>query len=164
MSLGLDTLTDDQLFNLCREMCAELSQRDPYIQRCAQTEITTAAERLQISRDALITAARAVRKQYEEDIHKEVLVEVESLVSKGQIKLMDAKQEAAVIKEADILARRQLLQKLKDTSNKGLMPRNLVMVLDGKKVTLRFGATEISGFSKMDAKQTQALIESIIDF
>lgn len=164
MPLGLDALTDDQLFNLCKEMCLELSQRDPFIKRCAQAEITTAAERLQISRDALIEAAKSVRERYVKDIRKEVLAEVNELVNKGQIKLMNVEEEAVVIKEADVLARRELLQKLRDTAKKGLMPSGLVMRLDGKKVTLRFGSTEISGMTSMDAQGARQLIESLIEF
>lgn len=162
MPLGLDKLTDDQLFNLCQEMCGELSLRDPYIRRCAQAEIVTAAERLKIHREALTEAMEKTRKAYVNGIKKDILREVSRLVDKGEIKLMEAKEEAVVITQADREAKAALLEKLQRAAGSGLMPHSLTVHLSGRRITVDMGSFHLEVTTNFKAKDALAMVEQLI--
>lgn len=162
MSLGLDKLTDDQLFNLCKEMCNELSQRDPFIQRCSQAEIVTASEKLKIRREAISEACNTVREQYVIDLKREILADVQDAVRKGTVVLVTPQEEAQMIPEADREAREKIRATIKAAADKKLLPIYMAVKFNGRMMTVTIGSTEWAVNSTKTATEVRQIMDALI--
>jgi hypothetical protein len=109
MDLGLEGLTDEQLFELIRQVCGELSRRDPVVRRCAQAEIYTQAEKLKVAKESLAEAVETAREECRANIRAELLAEARKAVQTGEIPLLSAESEAKLIPETTLAAKLQLI-------------------------------------------------------
>lgn len=97
MSLGLETLNDDQLIELLQEACGELIKRDPVVRKVAQEVVVTEAQRLELVRRELIAAGQTLIDKYVAEIGHESVKYVAGLIKSGEWKPVDDMTELELI-------------------------------------------------------------------
>ena len=118
MNLGLSELTDDQLVELLQEACNELAQRDPIVRKAAQETIDKEAIKLKVLREEasvlrltresmeedlrywITQAIERTKKQYQDQLEKDVAEFVKEEIKAGRYRVMDSKEEAQRIANA----------------------------------------------------------------
>lgn len=109
MSLGVNTLTDDQLLELLQEACQELAQRDPMVRNLAQGSIVTEAEKLAAGKEAIQEAYQSLLRDYRQGLKEEALAELRTGLKLGTMQLLTPQQESDAIAESSIEARIELI-------------------------------------------------------
>lgn len=97
--LGLSQLTDEQIIELLMELCAELTERDPFIRKAAQGVINDEAIRLKAKREAVKVVLKKARSIYIRQLKKDVLESIDLDFIAGTFPLFTADQEAKIIYE-----------------------------------------------------------------
>lgn len=109
MSLGLDTLSDDQLLNLWRELYSEMGCRLYGTTEMAYQIVLEEKEKAKARLAALQEAVEKCRVEYDVQLRKEVLEDVRAGVRDGSIKLVDAKMEGDMVARAALEAKITLI-------------------------------------------------------
>lgn len=109
MSLGLDTLSDDQLLNLWRELYSEMGCRLYGTTEMAHQIALEEKEKAKARVAALEEAVEKCRVEYDVQLRKEVLEDVRAGVRDGSIKLVDAKMEGDMVARAALEAKITLI-------------------------------------------------------
>ncbi len=118
MDLGIDLLTDDQLVELLIEACNALADRDPVVRKAAQGEIDKRGREAKMTRElaweqihdqeaemammelAVRRAVDEAKRQYIEEIQKEVMAVVLAEMSTGSYRPLTPEEEAEVVVRA----------------------------------------------------------------
>jgi hypothetical protein len=109
MDLGLSALTDDQLLDLLQQACGELVTRDPFVRGLAQAAIFTESEKLAAIKKEAAKCVENVRREYIQQIGKEVAQSVRDSYKAGKLRLLDSKQEANAATTAEVKERIALI-------------------------------------------------------
>ena len=109
MDLGLSALTDDQLLDLLQQACGELVTRDPFVRGLAQAAIFTESEKLDVIKKEAKKAVENVRREYTQQIGKEVAQSVRDSYKAGKLRLLEPIAEANVATAAEVKERIALI-------------------------------------------------------
>lgn len=107
--LGLHALTDDQLLNLCQEVCGELASRDPFVRGLAQQQIFTEAEKVKALKEGAAKAVETLKREYCKSVSADIANAVRSSHKAGRLRLLNAEQEADAVADAEIQTRIALI-------------------------------------------------------
>ncbi len=130
MNLGLDKLTDDQLLDLLKEACGELSQRDGYVRTIAQATIVTEADKLNTAKAAAKKAIESEKRKYLGLLTSEIEAAVREEVKSGSLILVPSGEEADFIVSAERSARTKLLKELNASSKQPQKGFTLTVTVD----------------------------------
>lgn len=134
MSLGTETLTDDQLLELLQEACLALASRDGYVRALAQKTIVTEGQRLQIAKASLEGAVDKLRLDYVTQIQQEAEEHVRAMAAAGTLQLVAPQEEAAMIIEAHRVAKLKIMEELMRPSS-----AEVTLTISGDQVNIRSG-------------------------
>ena len=165
MDLGLQNLSDDDLFALLQEACVELGRRDPAIQELSQKAILTESEKVVAMREAMKEGAQKLKDEFINQIQEETLKELRKAVKAGTFKPLGVKEETTAIVEAERAGRQQL----RDEADKAInaeIPRLWVQV-QGLTITVSYfvqsGQRNTSSNNGVNRSKVKAFVAALED-
>ena len=123
--LGLNQLSDDNLFELLVEACQELGQRDPVVRAVSQKAIYAEAEKLKEFKAGALAAVEKEREKCRQLIRKEAKEWVDSLVKSGAWHPLGNGDELKLILEEDQRRRQEVIAETRKALEAGSADQKL---------------------------------------
>ena len=151
MDYGLQTLTADQCIELLQEVLQELTRRDHVARQVAQQTIDQAAEVKRAQAEAFGEALEKLHKEHVAGLKKEIEDEMRRDLQNGSLRLLNAEEEAALVKEAALEARIRLIDEAMASLKSGKAPSDrffleirgdtITMALNNRRVQTKHALT-----------------------